>query len=163
MVFFMTPPARCYFEHYDELEAARGRERHGSRTGPDPVGNVRKWSEEAGMYRMYVRLVAMPQIHATAGSKWGRWLVGTRLNYEFTADLAKLMLNRAGKEITPFHSGRVPIHVRDENMNDSAYAGYADFPGDLFDPAGGEIEIRMSDDRDPARSEERRVGKECRL
>src|SRR5206468_3883744 len=143
-----TPPALCYFEHQDDIKAAKGRrQRRRNVTSADtydPVSDVKGWAQYVGEYQSIVRVEIVPRVKPTAGSAFGAAFLGTSavMHYRYQGDVDTVRLIRNGKEIQPLRLGRAPVGQRFAgpagHMEDVAYLGYAEYLPEAFAPLSGE-------------------------
>ena len=147
-VFILTPPALCYFEHQDDIKAAKGRHQRRKNTTSadtyDPISDVKGWAQYVGEYLPIVRVEIIPRVKVTAGSAFGAALLGSNavIHYRYQGDVDTVRLIRNGKEIQPLRLGRAPVEQRFAgaagHMEDVAYRGYAEFLPETFAPFTGE-------------------------
>ena len=144
--FFLTPPARAYWENRTSIEASKGRkrrrnfERAVSEDLHDPVGDYYSWREYGGEYRAVVRLLVVPKTKATFGSSLAAGLTGVSAltRYKFAGDFDRVTLYRNGEEVPYIRMGRSIQEVVEKTnvgrMNDAAYEGWAEYSPEVFRP-----------------------------
>lgn len=144
-VFFLTPPARCYFEHREEIIAAKGRQQRRKKTTVpdafDPVADIKGWGQYVGQYDAIVEIAIVPRIKPTFGSSLAAGLLGSNsvMRYRYQGDVDTVRLLKGDKEIQPVRMGRSPIKQlfagTAGHMEDVAYLGFAHFLPEMFQPA----------------------------
>jgi S1-C subfamily serine protease len=146
-VYVLTPPALCFREHQSEIVMAKGRQQRRKRSAAgdtfDPAEDVKGWAQYVGEYQDLVQIIIEPRLKPTAGSSFAAGMLGTSsvLHYRYQGDVDTVRLLRGKQEVVPIRLGRSPVGQQFASaaghMEDIAYAGYAEFLADAFQPGTG--------------------------
>ena len=168
-VYFLTPPAKAYFEHAGQIEASKGRTKRRDRKELegedtyDPI-TIPGWTRYVGELRPIVEIVVLPRYKATPGSKLGVGLLAGLtgvaptglLKYRYVGDFDSVKLRRGTEDIPYIRVCRSPLPqyfaAQHGHMKDVAYMGSVQYLPDPFDPVlaeGKKVTLEIRNEADP--------------